>query len=246
MELNLLRLVKVLIFLVIAGPASAQNTNAGSDALRRFIGSDGLGLSSAKRSDLDELWGRADIEKPTTASPPSRTRGTWLVIEYKARGLRFTTSPESYGSGNPQIDYAYFSAPFEGCTPQGLCMGMQKEAALAIISAHYKITTIFGNDYSARNRGWRTTHHMSFFFQDGRLHSMSFQLKPSPLLDRKERELLFWAFLLAAMIGVERLLRPYRRQLEPVKKIAKIGCLLYLLISSLVGLFVFYIILNAW
>ncbi|HSC67272.1 MAG TPA: hypothetical protein VLC79_06260 [Cellvibrio sp.] len=243
---NPLRLMTVLAFLVIAGQAGAQTANSSSNALDRFIGSDGLGLSTVKRSDLDELWGRADSEKPTTASPPSRERGTWLVLEYKSLGLMFTTTPGSYGSGNPQINSAYFSTPFKGCTPQGLCMGMPQEAALTIISAQYKITFNDDDYYSASNRGWRTTHYMSFSFKEGRLHSMQFQLIPSPLLGYKERSLLFLVFLLAVIIGVERVLRPYRRQVEPVRKMAKIGCMLYLVISALVGLFVFYILLNTW
>lgn len=244
--LNFFRLLAALTFLVIASPTGAQNTNPDSDALHRFIGSDGLGLNTVKRSDLDELWGRADSEKPTTASYPSHIRGTWLVLEYKSRGLVFTTSPDSYGSGNPQIDNAYFRAPFKGCTPQGLCIGMSQEAALSIISTYYKITINHDNHCSARNKGWRSTHYMSFSFKDGHLHSMSFQLKPSPLLDYKERGLLSLTFLLAFLIGAERVLRPYRRQLEPVRKVAKIGFMLYLLVSTVVGLFVFYNILNAW
>lgn len=244
--LNLLRILTALSFLVVAGAAAAQNANSGSVALQRFIGSDGLGLNTVKRSDLDELWGRADSEKPTTASRPSRERGTWLVLEYKSRGLIFSTTPDSYGSGNPQIANAYFSAPFEGCTPQDLCMGMPQEAALAIISKHYKITFNHGSNYSASNKGWRSTHHMSFSFKDGHLHSMSFQLHPSRLIGYKERNLLFGALLLAVIIGLERVLRPYRRQLEPVRKIAKIGCMLYLVISTIVGLVVFYILLTSW
>jgi hypothetical protein len=252
--------VRLLLCLLIAlagsawsATAGAQNpADAGRPALHRFIGSDGLGLGTARRSDLDALWGRADVEKPMGSlhGPPERKR--WLLLEYKSRGLLFKTTPGSYGSSDPPLDTAYFSEPFDGCTPQGLCIGMPQDAAMAIIQAHYKITgdnaasfgrtgQVKGRTYSARNKGWRKTHYMSFGFADGRLHSMYFQLQPSPFVSaRTVRGVIGWTVLLAVVIGGSILLRPYRRQLQPVWKAAKVGLVLYALASVAMGLVVLY------
>ncbi|MET0333304.1 MAG: hypothetical protein ABW190_03460 [Rhizobacter sp.] len=140
---RLLGLWMALALMAWAVAASAQTTDtAGLPPLHRFVGSDGLGISTVKRSDLDALWGRADVEKPMTPSPSSRgDRRPWLLIEYKSRGLLFTTTQGSYGTADPPIATAYFTAPFDGCTPQGLCIGMPQAAAMPIITAHYKITS---------------------------------------------------------------------------------------------------------
>ena len=233
--------------------ASAQNKdNIGVPALHRFVGSDGLGLGTVRRSDLDALWGRAEVEKPMGSQHASRERGRWLLIEYKSRGLLFHTAPGSYGQADPLIETAYFSEPFDGCTPQGLCIGMPQDAAMAIISAHYKITSdhavsfgnsgqVTGRSYSARNQGWRKTHHLSFGFDQGRLRSMSFQLQPTPLVAwRTVRGVIAWTVLIAAVVGISLVAQRYRRQLEPVWKVAKVGFLLYVLASVVMGLVLLY------
>lgn len=234
---------------------SAQNNDSASlPALHRFVGSDGLGLSTVRRSDLDALWGRAEVEKPMGSphGPPERRQ--WLLIEYKSRGLIFKTPAGSYGTSDPPIDTAYFSVPFEGCTPQGLCIGMPQDAAMAIITAHYKVTSdhaasfgnsgrVSGRSYWARNKGWRRTHDMSFGFSEGRLHSMSFQLQPRPLIaSRTVRGVIAWTILIAVVVGGSLLLRPYRRQLEPVWKAAKVGFALYAVGSIAMGLLLLYVL----
>jgi hypothetical protein len=233
--------------------SGAQNKDPGSaPALHRFVGSDGLGLSTVRRSDLDALWGRADIEKPMSSKSSSHARGSWLRLEYKSRGLSFTTPPGSYGQGDPLIDWAHFSEPFDGCTPQGLCIGMPQDAAMAIITAHYKVTgdyavssgnsgRVTGRSFSARNQGWRKTHSMTFSFDQGQLRSMSFQLQPTPLIAwRTVRGVLAWTILITLVVGGTLLLRPYRRQLAPVWKAAKIGFVLYALGSVVFGLILLY------
>lgn len=168
-------------------PAPAGNEPS---ALHRFVGADGLGISYLKRSDIEALWGRAEVERSVTpTSGDAHERKPWLVLEYKNRGLSFNTPPGSYGQADPPISHATFTAPFEGCTPQGLCMGMPQDAALALISKLYKVKGDpavkggrSGRLHYARNTGWRETHLMSFGFAQGRLHSMSFQLHPAPLI----------------------------------------------------------------
>jgi hypothetical protein len=233
--------------------ASAQDKdNPNPPALHRFVGSDGLGLSTVKRSALDALWGKAEVEKPMGSPHGPPEHRPWLLIEYKSRGLLFKTPAGSYGASDPLIDTAYFSVPFEGCTPQGLCIGMPQDAAMAIITAHYKVTSdhaasfgnsghVSGRSYWARNKGWRRTHDMSFGFSEGRLHSMSFQLQPRPLVaSRTVRGVIAWTIILTVVVGGSLLLRPYRRQLEPVWKAAKLGFVLFVVGSVVWGLVLVY------
>jgi hypothetical protein len=233
--------------------ASTQNKdNASAPALHRFVGDDGLGVSTVRRSDLDTLWGRAEVEKPMGSRHASRGRGEWLLIDYKSRGMLFHTARGSYGQADPLIESAYFTEPFDGCTPQGLCIGMPQNAAMAIISVHYKVTgdyavsfgnsgRVTGRSYSARNKGWRKTHYMSFAFDEGRLRSMSFQLQPTPLVEwRTVRNVIAWAIIIAIVVVASRLLRPYKRQLEPLVKAAKVGFVLYVVTSVVLGLVVLY------
>lgn len=237
--------------------ASAQEKDPASlPALHRFVGNDGLGLSTVRRSDLDALWGRAEVEKRMGSKHTSRERGEWLRIEYKTRGLVFTTVRGSYGQADPLIEMAFFSEPFDGCTPQGLCIGMPQDAAMAIIAAHYKITSdhaasfgnsghVTGRSYSARNQGWRKTHYMSFGFDQGRLRTMSFQLQPTPLIAwHSVRAALGWAILITIVVGASLLWQRHRRQLEPVVKVAKVGFVLYALGSVVFGLMLLFALFN--
>ena len=237
-----------------APQASPPPTSVDKPVMQHFIGSDGLGLATVRRSHLEALWGRADVEKHMTPKATDRDRRHWALLQYPPRGLTFTTELGSYGERDPLIANAFFTAPFEDCTPQGLCIGMPQDAAMAVITAHYKITsdhassfgnsgTITGRSYAARNKGWRKTHYMSFGFNEGRLYSMTFQLQPTPLIaGRTLRSLLAWTILLTLVVGGTLVLRPYRRQLEPVWKVAKVGFGLYALATLATTVFVFYIL----
>ncbi|MBX3622637.1 MAG: hypothetical protein KF891_21935 [Rhizobacter sp.] len=244
------------------GTALAQEAgstgNTGTTALQRFIGPDGLGLATVKRSDLEALWGTPEVEKPVT--PTRRAREPvlppWLLIQYKSRGLTFTTPSGTYGMADPPIEMAHFSKPFEGCTPQGLCIDMPQDAAMAIIAAHYTVTSdhastfgnhgrITGRTYSARNKGWRQTHYMSFGFSEGRLYSMSFQLQPTPLVAWSTlRGLLAGVVLIGVAVGASRVLRPYRQQLEPLWQVVQAWFWLYVIASAAIGLLVLYLLFH--
>ncbi len=247
-------LLGLLLALAFAGAAVGAPDANSLPALHRIVGSDGLGISTVRRSDLEALWGRADVEKQMTPSSSSSERRPWALLEYKSRGLLFTTTPGSYGTADPPIDTAYFKEPFDGCTPQGLCIGMPQDAAMAIITANYKITSDYaatfdqvgrtkGRSYSARNKGWRKTHYMSFGFSEGRLHSMNFHLQPTPLIAwRTVKGVIAWAILATLVVGGTLVLRPYRRQLEPVWKVAKFGFALFALASLGMTVFLLYVV----
>ncbi|MET0333305.1 MAG: hypothetical protein ABW190_03465 [Rhizobacter sp.] len=49
---------------------------------------------------------------------------------------------------------------------------------------------------------------------------------------------------LTVLIGGSALLRPYRRQLEPVWKAAKVGFVAYMVVSAVFALVVLYVIFN--
>jgi hypothetical protein len=248
------RLFCLLLALAFAGAAVGAPDTHSLPALHRIVGSDGLGISTIRRSDLEALWGRADIEKQMTPSSSSSERRPWALLEYKSRGLLFTTTVGSYGTADPPIDTAYFSEPFDGCTPQGLCIGMPQDTAMAIITAHYKITGDYavtfdqggrfkGRSYTARNQGWRKTHTMSFGFSEGRLHAMSFRLQPTPLIAwRTVKGVIAWTLLITLVVGGTLVLRPYRRQLAPVWKAVKVGFALYALATVGMAIFVIYIL----
>lgn len=112
--LNLLRLLTALSFLIVAGLAAAQSVNSGSVALQRFIGSDGLGLNTVKRSDLDELW-REPIAKSrpqppflrANAAPGSYSntnRGAWSSQQRQIPMAQATPKSPVRTSAPPSMD----------------------------------------------------------------------------------------------------------------------------------------------
>jgi hypothetical protein len=240
---------------VVAAPSPAQASDPPS-ALQRFLGHDGLGKGNVHRSDLEALWGRADIEKPVAAS-----KATWrtshALLEYKTRGLLFATVPNSYGKADPVVEMGHFSLPFEDCTPQGLCLGMPEAQAMPIISAHYKIrgddASSFGNpgritgrSLWGKNKGWRQTHYVSFGFNEGRLYTMSFQLEPTPFITVAQigsglASLLGFAVLVLVGLGIEAVKKKRAEQDEPLEdspawEIGRLGLGIALLVAAVGGM----------
>jgi hypothetical protein len=253
------RLVAAALLLGGCSPAPTPTpASAEVPALHRFIGADGLGTGLVKRSDLDALWGRPEFEKPMTPTYPSRGLGPWLLMEYKSRGLLFTTAPGSYGQADPRIEMATFRVPFDGCTPQGLCLGMPQEQALAIIHRLYKVTgdnaTSFGNSgringrtVSARNLGWRRTHYLSFGFTEGHLHMMTFQLTPTPLISMAQLKsgfawLLGLCLLVLGGLGLEAVKQTMgcgdddEREPSPAWELGRLGLGAGLLLAAITGM----------
>lgn len=240
-----------------AAPSPAEASDPPS-ALQRLIGSDGLGVGNVRRSDLEALWGRADIEKPVAASRQA-WRTSHALLEYKARGLLFTTVANSYGQADPKVESGNFSLPFQDCTPQGLCLGMPQAEALPIISAHYQIkgdhATSFGNSdritgrtYWGRNKGWRNTHYVSFGFSEGRLHTMSFQLEPTPLITLAQvrsgfLSLLGIAVLVLVGLGIEAVKKRIgplededEEEASPAWELGRLGLGIVLLVTAIGGM----------
>jgi hypothetical protein len=235
----------------LAAPPLARAADPPS-ALERFIGADGLGVGQVRRSDLEALWGRADIEKPV-AERKAAWRNSHAMLEYKSRGLIFTTLPGSYGQPDPLIDGGTFSLPFQGCTPQGLCLDMSEAEAMPIISAHYKIrgdyATSFGHSgiitgrtWWGSNKGWRQTHHVSFAFDKGRLRTMHLQLEPTPFMTLKQLRsgvvtLLGFAVLVLIGLGLEAM----KKHVEPITdtpawEVGKLGLGIALLVTAVGGM----------
>ena len=242
---------------VVAAPSPAEASDPPS-ALQRFLGQDGLGVGNVHRSDLEALWGRADIEKPVAASKAA-WRTSHALLEYKTRGLLFTTVPDSYGKADPIVEMGYFSLPFEDCTPQGLCLGMPEAQAMPIISALYKIrgddASSFGNSGRitgrslwGKNKGWRQTHYVSFGFNEGRLYTMSFQLEPTPLVTLAQvrsglASLLGFAVLVLVGLGIEAVkkrIRPLEDEEEeeasPAWELGRLGLGIVLLATAIGGM----------
>lgn len=236
----------------VAAPASPAQAGDAPSALQRFLGPDGLGVGKVRRSDLEALWGRADIEKPV-AAPKAAWRTSHARLEYKSRGLLFTTVPDSYGQPDPVVEMGHFSLPFEDCTPQGLCLGMPQAQAMPIITAHYKIRgngvssfgtagRVTGHSLWGRNKGWRRTHYVSFGFNEGRLYTMSFQLEPTPLITLAQvrgglAALLGFAVLVLVGLGVEAV----KKQVEPLEEspaweIGRLGLGIALLVAAVGGM----------
>jgi len=240
---------------VVAAPSPAQDSDPPS-ALQRFLGHDGLGVGNVHRSDLEALWGRADIEKPVAASKAA-WRTSHALLEYKTRGLLFATVPNSYGKADPVVEMGHFTLPFEDCTPQGLCLGMPEAQAMPIISAHYKIrgdnASSFGNSGRitgrslwGKNKGWRQTHSVSFGFNEGRLYTMSFQLEPTPFITVAQigsglASLLGFAVLVLVGLGIEAVKKKRAEQDEPLEdspawEIGRLGLGIALLVAAVGGM----------
>jgi len=231
---------------VVAAPSPAEASDPPS-ALQRFLGNDGLGVGNVHRSDLEALWGRADIEKPVAASKVA-WRTSHALLEYKTRGLLFATVPNSYGKADPVIEMGHFSLPFEDCTPQGLCLGMPEAQAMPIISAHYQIkgdhassfgTTgrITGRSLWGKNKGWRQTHSVSFGFNEGRLYTMSFQLEPTPFITVAQIGSGLASLLVLVGLGMEAV----KKQVEPLEdspawEIGRLGLGIALLVAAVGGM----------
>lgn len=240
-----------------AAPSPAEASDPPS-ALQRFIGADGLGVGKVRRSDLEALWGRADIEKPVAAARQA-WRTSHALLEYKSRGLVFATVSGSYGQADPTVEMGHFTVPYQDCTPQGLCLGMPQAEAMPIISTHYQIkgdhATSFGNSghttgrtYWGRNKGWRNTHYVSFGFNEGRLHTMSFQLEPTPLITLAQvrsglASLLGFAVLVLVGLGIEAVKKRIgplededEEEASPAWELGRLGLGIVLVVTAIGGM----------
>jgi hypothetical protein len=235
--------LKVLWVVVMlwGGGASAQApatpTPGASAPLLPFVGSDALGVSTLKRSNIEALWGPPEKVSQALHSEKvmnlSRRRSAHrdvptLRLHYPSVGLIFDTAPGFIDEVDPPLAYATVSSPHGGCTPQGLCIGMAEDTALPIITQHYKrmgdIAASWGKGgyvkgriYLARNHGWRTTHQVSFTFKQGRLHEMSIQLQPHPwVTPTRLRAALNVVLLMGLLALVALALKEIKRTLGPV------------------------------
>jgi hypothetical protein len=175
-----------------------------------YVGADGLGLQTVTRENVVARWGA-----PDSVHAPRYVRrtdsGGYVDLRYPSLGLFFQVNAEDNDdSGSSRIGWLKVTLPYAGRTPQGLFLGMPEAEAMAIIQQHYKvrgsINLFYGQSYRqvpgrsqlASNHGWRKTQSATFDFRQGRLHAMHFQLKPTPLVSRRDiRELKSFVVLIA-------------------------------------------------
>jgi hypothetical protein len=225
------------VVVMLWGGIASSQAPAASAPLLPFVSSDALGVSTLKRSDIEALWGPPEKVSEASHSEKvmslSRRRNArqhtpTLRLHYPSLGLTFDTAPGFNDEPDPPLAYATVSSPHEGCTPQGLCIGMAEEVALPLITQHYKRTGnipvswgnggyVKGRTYLARNHGWRTTHRLRFTFKQGRLHEMSIQLQPRPWVTLTQlRAALNVLLLVGLLAGVALALNMVKETLGPV------------------------------
>ncbi len=207
-------------------PACAER--ARDDRLLAFVGGNGLGLTKLTRFDVEALLG-APEDLAATGKAPERGGGARsLSLRYPSLGLSFSVDAGQASEANPVLSNATVELPSDRCTPQGLCLGMRQEQAIPIIDAVYRVGGRIsltwgvgghakGEAMLASNRGWRVTQRARFDFREGRLHRMSFQLRPTPLVGFEQIRALFVALLayviatllLNAMTAVKQRLGPW-------------------------------------
>ncbi len=232
-------------------PAPVYPAAAAQGSTAAFIGADGLGRPALRRREIEALFGAPE----SVALADGADSGGTLVLHYPSRGLQFQFDPRHASEVNPPVGWVVASLPFAERTPQGLYLGMPQEDALPILRAlyrkRYQIALSYdhgqvrGETWGGRNQGWRETQSASFDFRAGRLHKMSFQIEPTPLVPPgTPRRLLAWglmlavlALLVAGMAALRRRLAPWREQIR-----ATLGALLAL--AGVVGVVIAAILLG--
>ncbi|MBX3603972.1 MAG: hypothetical protein KF788_01805 [Piscinibacter sp.] len=176
-----------------------------------FIGADGLGLPRLRRANVESLWGSPESVTTSSAARPGK-RGA-LQLRYASLGLRFEVGPDEADDVDPRLGYVVVELPSRGRTPQGLYLGMPEQEALPIIEAVYRgrgrTPLVHGSSgrvsgllVSVSNHGWRASQRANFTFRQGRLHQMSFQLAPRPLVSAQALRSLLNSILLVGVVGL--------------------------------------------
>lgn len=176
-----------------------------------FVGEDGLGQKVLTLSQVADRLGAPE----RVDSPPyvrATRSGGYRVWHYPERGLRFRVNREDNDDRDPRVAYLEVELPFDGRTPQGLYLGMTQGEALPLIEARYRVrvrtptvnasASQVGLIVDGSNPNGRRVQDVSFQFRDGRLRSMSFQLKPRPWIPVKDQREMTALLTLAAVIAV--------------------------------------------
>lgn len=211
-----------------------------------FIGADGLGLPSLRRRDLERQLGAPESVEPGRGGGQDTTP---LVLRYASRGLEFQIDARHAADVDPPVGWAVMTLPFAGRTPQGLYLGMPQAEAMPLIQSLYRrkysIPFSYGQGYGqvkgegwgGRNQGWRETQAVMLDFRAGRLHRMSFQVEPTPLVRLSTLRGLLGSLLVmvtAAALGMG--LLAIRRRMGPWWERMRLGLGVLLALGGVAGL----------
>lgn len=188
-----------------------------------FVGEDGLGQKKLTLSQVADRLGAPDqIDAPPYVH--AVRSGGHRVWHYPERGLRFRVNREDAKDTDPRVAHLEVALPFDGRTPQGLYLGMPQAEALPLIEARYQVLVrtptvdssarAVGLIVSGSNASGRRSQDVSFQFRDGRLRSMSFQMKPRPWIALKtQHETMALLTLVAVIAGGGWLLNRLRERM---------------------------------
>lgn len=164
----------------------------GSGPLLEYVKPDGLGLEHLTLDEVRARWGPPDVDDDVPYDRHRDTGGhrTW---RYPSAGLEFQVGAWDNEGRNPRVGWVKVSLPFDGRTPHGLYLGMPQAQAMEIVQRHYRVRSRIDATWGrgeergllvgASNHGWRQSQRVSFTFRQGRLHEMSYQLKPTPWIE---------------------------------------------------------------